>query len=101
MEFTEACKGTDSPALIPWEEERELGLRRALSALGPDAASPGDKRTLSLFIGPEGGFSEDEVDLARSFGITSVTLGKRILRAETAGIATVAASMYELQELGG
>ncbi len=101
LEFIQACEDADSPALIPWEEEREFGLRRALGAFRTDAVSPGDKRTLSLLIGPEGGFSGDEVGLARSYGITSVTLGNRILRAETAGITTVAAAMYELGELGG
>ena len=101
LEFVRACEGAESPALIPWEGERELGLRQALGALRSIAANPGDRGNLSLFIGPEGGFTEDEVRLARTQGITSVTLGKRILRAETAGIATVAAAMYELEELGG
>ena len=103
LDFNQACEEADSPALIPWEEERDLGLRQALSAIGADAAGPAgdDKKTLSLFIGPEGGFSRDEVELARSCGITTVTLGKRILRAETAGIAAVAAAMYEMEELGG
>ena len=101
LEFIQACEDADSPALLPWEEERDFGLRRALCAFKADAVGPGDRRTLSLFIGPEGGFSGDEVEIARSHGITSVTLGRRILRAETAGIATVAAAMYELGELGG
>lgn len=101
LDFMQACENADSPALIPWEEEHDFGLRRALGTFRTDSVSPaGDKRTLSLFIGPEGGFSRDEVELARSCGITSVTLGKRILRAETAGIATVAAAMYEMEELG-
>jgi len=102
LDFNQACEEADSPALIPWEEEREFGLRQALNAIRADAAGPaGEKKTLSLFIGPEGGFSRDEVELARSCGITTVTLGKRILRAETAGIAAVAAAMYEMEELGG
>lgn len=101
LDFIQACEDTGSPALIPWEEERELGLKQALGSFGSDADRPRENRTLSLFIGPEGGFTGDEVALALSRGITSVTLGKRILRAETAGIATVAVAMYELGELGG
>ena len=84
------------PCRQPWEDGRELGPCRAVCAFGTDEVSPGDQRTLSLLMGPEGGFSEAEADLARSCGITSVTLGKRILRAEMAGIATVAATMFEL-----
>ena len=102
LDFIQACEAADSPALIPWEEERDFGLRQALVAFRTEAVRPaGEKRTLSLFIGPEGGLSRAEVELARSYGISSVTLGKRILRAETAGIATVAAVMYEMEELGG
>ena len=44
-------------------------------------------------IGPEGGFSDEEVTAALSAGIKSVTLGKRILRAETAAIAGAAVIM--------
>jgi len=55
---------------------------------------------ISIYTGPEGGFTADEVEQAHSSGIVPVTLGKRILRAETAAIATVSAVMYELGELG-
>jgi 16S rRNA (uracil1498-N3)-methyltransferase len=50
-----------------------------------------------LFIGPEGGLLADEVALAQRHGVQVVTLGTRILRAETAAIATVANVMYELE----
>ena len=56
---------------------------------------------ISVFIGPEGGFTSGEVEYAASKGIVSVSLGKRILRAETAGIVASAAILYELGELGG
>ena len=46
--------------------------------------------TLVLFIGPEGGLMAEEVALAQRHGVQVVTLGTRILRAETAAIATVA-----------
>jgi len=51
---------------------------------------------VALFIGPEGGFSIDEVRQAQEAGAKVVTLGPRILRAETAGVAVCAAILYEL-----
>lgn len=53
----------------------------------------GDEKSIALVIGPEGGFSDEEVTAALSAGIKSVTLGKRILRAETAAIAGAAVIM--------
>lgn len=73
-------------ALIPWEEERATTLRGAVEAAR--AAAP-DLREVHLFIGPEGGFSAGEVALARRHGAVPVTLGPRILRAETAAVAAV------------
>ena len=50
-------------------------------------------------IGPEGGFSPEEITALRAAGITSVTLGPRILRTETAGEATLAMIMYEVGDI--
>jgi 16S rRNA (uracil1498-N3)-methyltransferase len=52
----------------------------------------------SLFLGPEGGFSPDEIALARSRGIPLISLGKRILRAETAAIAALALAVAAIEE---
>ena len=52
---------------------------------------------LSLFIGPEGGFDPEEIRLATEAGIQPITLGKRILRTETAGFTTIAWLMYQLE----
>lgn len=54
-----------------------------------------------LLIGPEGGFSEEEVNLCQQFGGQSVTLGPRILRTETASLAAVSILLYEYGDLGG
>lgn len=81
--------------LIPWEAERSQGLRSYLRALEEPPA------TVSLFIGPEGGFAEEEVALARRSGCVPVSLGPRILRSETAGIVAAALVMHELGEMGG
>lgn len=65
------------------------------------AAVLAEKRPLSvaLFIGPEGGFAPAEVALAQQHGVTPVTLGPRILRAETAALVSATLSLYVLGEL--
>jgi 16S rRNA (uracil1498-N3)-methyltransferase len=55
-----------------------------------------EKPTLACFIGPEGGFTDDEVGLARSSGILTITLGERILRMETAAVVALALFIHEL-----
>ena len=56
------------------------------------------KKSVGIFIGPEGGFEKDEVEEAVSRGIKPISLGKRILRTETAGIAVVSIMMFEMQD---
>jgi 16S rRNA (uracil1498-N3)-methyltransferase len=83
-------------ALFPWEETREPSLRAALE----DAVTQAGAERISevrLFIGPEGGFSPAEATLAERHGAHLVTLGRRILRAETAAIV---ASTLVLDTLG-
>lgn len=84
----------DAIALIPWEEERITSLRTALQAARKPAKSP---ITVMLFIGPEGGLTEEEVILAQRHSVQPVTLGPRILRAETAALAAIANTMHELE----
>ncbi len=88
VEDTRASSGC---AVIPWEEERDIGLKEALCASDP----------VHLFIGPEGGFSREEVELAQSRGVRPVTLGPRILRAETAGLAAASAILFARGDMGG
>ncbi|MGH2493920.1 MAG: 16S rRNA (uracil(1498)-N(3))-methyltransferase [Ktedonobacteraceae bacterium] len=76
-------------ALMPWEEERAVMLR--------DVLKSSSSQTVVLFIGPEGGLTTDEVKLAQQHGVQIVSLGSRILRAETATLATIASVMYELE----
>ena len=98
LAFAEACSTKAGIGLIPFEGEHNRGLKHALQRIGFDEEQV---PALSVFIGPEGGFTGEEVERARSMGILPVTMGKRILRAETAAVAAVAAAMYELGELGG
>ena len=55
-------------------------------------------QSVGIFIGPEGGFEPEEVDAAVSIGAKVITLGGRILRTETAGLATLAVLMFELEQ---
>ena len=52
---------------------------------------------VAIFIGPEGGFDDTEIELASEFGVEPITLGKRILRTETAGMTVLAWLMYHLE----
>ena len=53
--------------------------------------------SIGVFIGPEGGFDEEEIALAKSAGIMPISLGRRILRTETAGMTTLSILMYRLE----
>ena len=105
-------------ALMAWEEEQNQSLHAALHAVhvgvelastspllastNPLLASTQPLRqpiTVVLFIGPEGGLLKEEVQLAQRHGVQIVSLGVRILRAETAALAAVANVMYELETL--
>jgi 16S rRNA (uracil1498-N3)-methyltransferase len=80
-------------SLIPYEKERSNGLKNVI-------LNRTDIKRVSVFIGPEGGFTEKEIDMAVENGIHPVTLGPRILRTETAGIAVLSILMYELGDVG-
>ena len=79
----------ESFALMAWEEAHGLTLRKALE---PRPAH------IALFIGPEGGFDASEARQAEAYGVKVITLGPRILRAETAALAVVTATLYEMGE---
>ena len=82
--------------LIPWEEESGLGIREVLR----DPRYDGTK-SFHLVIGPEGGFAKDEIDYAYRAGFLPVSLGKRVLRVETAALAVLAILQYERGAIGG
>jgi 16S rRNA (uracil1498-N3)-methyltransferase len=94
--FEQACQSAVGFSLLPWEEEKTLGLRAPLQ---DEINHRGDLLSVNLFIGPEGGFTPSEVDFARNCGIAPVTLGSRVLRAETAGLVAASAVFYECGEL--
>ncbi|MEG1559322.1 MAG: RsmE family RNA methyltransferase [Clostridia bacterium] len=76
--------------LLAYEGERDRSLKDALKALK-------DPKSLAIFIGPEGGMNRDEVSFLTDQFCIPVSLGKRILRTETAGIAMLASCLYELE----
>ncbi len=80
--------------LIPYELEDSVGIRRALKGKS-------NIKKIGIIIGPEGGFTEKEVLKAMEWGAISVSLGPRILRTETAGLAASTIIMYQLGDLGG
>lgn len=85
--------------LIPWEGEQTSSLRDILSRESTPG-STGEPGEVTVIIGPEGGFSLDEVAEAQSKGAIPVTLGPRILRTETAGLVVTAALLYHFNDLG-
>jgi 16S rRNA (uracil1498-N3)-methyltransferase len=87
-----AGASSDPLRLLFWEDARTSKLRERMPAERPAAAT--------LAIGPEGGFSEEEVEAARGLGFQIVGLGPRTLRAETAAIAALAIVGYVLGDLG-
>jgi len=82
--------------LIPWEEGGQP-LKRVLREKEAHFLTA---KPVYILIGPEGGLDEKEVGLAQNAGGIPVTLGPRILRTETAGLAVLAAVMYEWGDLG-
>lgn len=77
--------------LIPYELER--GMRETRKII--EAIKPG--QSIAVFIGPEGGFEKEEVEQALGCGARAVTLGRRILRTETAGLTALSVLMFHLE----
>ncbi len=92
--FREAVEeaGELDVCLIPYEKAEDMARTREILSGIPAGASIG------VFIGPEGGFEEEEVREAMEAGARPITLGRRILRTETAGMAVLAMLGYLLEE---
>ncbi|OGW50334.1 MAG: hypothetical protein A2Z50_01110 [Nitrospirae bacterium RBG_19FT_COMBO_42_15] len=80
--------------LILWEGEQENRLKDVLERY-PDSI-----KKICVFIGPEGGFTEKEIGLAKEKGFISVSMGDLILRAETAAITIIGILQYEFGNIG-
>jgi 16S rRNA (uracil1498-N3)-methyltransferase len=88
----------NSIRMILWEGEKDLSIRKFLVDL-PLKKSLQDFHDFDILVGPEGGFSDDEVETARSRGFIPVSLGDRILRMETAATTITALVLYEQGEM--
>ena len=86
-------------ALIPWEGEQGTPLRSALEQAIAASGGIAQIPEVRLFIGPEGGFSAGEIALAQRHGAIPVTLGPRILRAETAAIVAAALALDAMERI--
>lgn len=90
IDYMEALKQSNilDMSIIPYENEKLNTLRSSIKNF--------KGKSIGVFIGSEGGFTDKEVIMAKQNNVQSVSLGNRILRTETAGIATVANIIYEL-----
>ena len=93
LSFLEALKISEKIdfRILPYEKEEALSIKKSISGVFHS--------TVAVLVGPEGGFETKEVERAIDSGFDPVTLGKRILRTETAGFVTIACLMYEFNEM--
>lgn len=98
LSFEEMLASAEGGALkiIFWEEESERGIKKLLR----DNRCEGEK-DITVMIGPEGGFSKEEVDSAVKRGFMSVSLGRNVLKVETAAVTILSIIQYELGIFGG
>ncbi|KGF13361.1 16S rRNA methyltransferase [Peptostreptococcus sp. MV1] len=104
MSFKEALEdmAKNDINICPYEAEKSLGIKEALQDNQvKNIVRDKDVVNLGIFIGPEGGFSEEENAEVKEAGIASVTMGPRIFRTETASIVATAITLYELGDIGG
>ncbi|MEC7733286.1 MAG: RsmE family RNA methyltransferase [Chloroflexota bacterium] len=97
IEFSNLIANLSPVALIPWEEEKKGSIGTILSELRQNQSMKGS--SVDIVIGPVGGFTSQEVSDAVENGAISVSLGGRILRAETAGIVAAVSVLYEFKSM--
>ena len=79
--------------IAPYENERTKSIKQAINGVNIN--------TMGIFVGPEGGFEESEIEAIEEISGKSVSLGPRILRTETASLVASSIVLYELSDLGG
>lgn len=92
--FQEAIAYASSCDVVLMPYELAEGIKETREII--EKIRPG--QSIAILIGPEGGFAEEEAEEARAAGASLITLGKRILRTETAGMATLSILMFMLEE---
>ena len=95
LSFKEALKDMENNDLnlCPYENERTISIKECLKDVNAS--------TIGIFVGPEGGFEEDEIEKIQDMDGKVVSLGPRILRTETASVVASSIVLYELSDLGG
>lgn len=95
LSFNEALEDmkNNDMNICPYENERTVSIKNAIK----DA----DINTIGIFVGPEGGFEEEEIKSIQDIDSKVVSLGPRILRTETASVVASSIVLYELSDLGG
>jgi 16S rRNA (uracil1498-N3)-methyltransferase len=88
--YADAITHAEGSVIVAYERELRFGLREALAGAPP---------VVSIFVGPEGGFSPEEAECAQRAGAHLITLGPRVLRTETASPLLAALVLYELGDL--
>lgn len=85
--------------LFPYENEDDRTIKDCLRKIADDVAEGKAEmpKKVAIIIGPEGGFSDKEAEMLDEAGAERVSLGKTILRTETAGMAALSMTMYELE----
>ncbi len=87
--------------IVPYENAENFGVKTLMKKLREEKEDLSYIHNVGIVIGPEGGFEEDEIKELSNRGAYIVTLGRRILRTETAGFTATALIQYELSDLGG
>lgn len=81
--------------LVPYESAKGISYAREMIDV---AAHLPEGSKIGIFIGPEGGFAKEEIDAATKAGAKIITLGNRILRTETAGLAVLSILMFQMEK---
>ncbi|MBE6051629.1 MAG: 16S rRNA (uracil(1498)-N(3))-methyltransferase [Clostridium sp.] len=102
ISFEDALKkvGEMDLFLVPYENSDDFGIKGVISELREEKKL-NDVKRIGIMVGPEGGFEDDEIATLKENGAKIITLGKRILRTETAGFVATSLIQYELSDLGG
>ncbi|MDE7322212.1 MAG: 16S rRNA (uracil(1498)-N(3))-methyltransferase [Lachnospiraceae bacterium] len=100
MNYQDALKyaGDMDVKLIPYEMEDILEGSTGMEGTKKLIDSLANGQRIAIFIGPEGGFEASEIQAAMDLGMKPITLGRRILRTETAGMTVMAWIMYQLEK---
>ena len=91
-QFCDKYKDTDLK-IVFYEEEKKKGLKKFLN-------EKGEVKSISVIVGPEGGLSSEEIEIANSYGFISIGLGQRILRTETVALSAISILQFIYGDLG-